>query len=128
MADANALGAQNDLVTAYNVAFTILQIPLGLIGVVAALLETHQEEDGSVRLPEAVADRLRDAFLSRLLALSGQGMLPEMLEDMDYEAWLHQNASTPKAAERRWGGGGVAPPRTRCEPLEPVNGVFVGAV
>ncbi len=26
----------------------------------------------------------------------------EMLEDMDYEGWLHQNASTPKAAERRW--------------------------
>ena len=26
----------------------------------------------------------------------------EMLEDMDYPGWLHQNASTPKAAERRW--------------------------
>lgn len=26
----------------------------------------------------------------------------EMLEDMDYLGWLHQNASTPKAAERRW--------------------------
>jgi ATP-dependent DNA helicase Rep len=26
----------------------------------------------------------------------------EMLTDMDYEGWLHQNASTPKAAERRW--------------------------
>ena len=30
------------------------------------------------------------------------GAIREMLEDMDYEAWLHQNASTPKAAERRW--------------------------
>ncbi|MDQ2078385.1 DNA helicase Rep [Marinimicrobium sp. ABcell2] len=26
----------------------------------------------------------------------------EMLEDMDYQGWLHQNSSTPKAAERRW--------------------------
>jgi len=26
----------------------------------------------------------------------------EMLEDMDYLGWLHQNSSTPKAAERRW--------------------------
>ena len=26
----------------------------------------------------------------------------EMIEDMDYVGWLHQNSSTPKAAERRW--------------------------
>ncbi len=26
----------------------------------------------------------------------------EMLSDMDYEAWLHQNASAPSVAERRW--------------------------
>lgn len=26
----------------------------------------------------------------------------EMLADMDYQSWLHQNSSTPKAAERRW--------------------------
>lgn len=32
--------------------------------------------------------RLRDAFLARLLALSSEGMLPEMLEDMDKLAYL----------------------------------------
>ena len=26
----------------------------------------------------------------------------EMLDDIDYEGWLHQNASTPKVAEKRW--------------------------
>lgn len=26
----------------------------------------------------------------------------EMLSDMDYEGWLHQNASSPTVAERRW--------------------------
>ncbi len=26
----------------------------------------------------------------------------EMLEDINYEGWLHQNASSPKVAERRW--------------------------
>ena len=26
----------------------------------------------------------------------------EMLEDIDYEGWLHQNASSPKVAEKRW--------------------------
>ena len=32
--------------------------------------------------------RLRDAFLARLLALSSEGMLPEMLEDMDKLLYL----------------------------------------
>lgn len=32
--------------------------------------------------------RLRDAFLARMLALSGEGMLPEMLEDMDKLVYL----------------------------------------
>ncbi|PQA87416.1 flagellar basal body-associated FliL family protein [Hyphococcus luteus] len=31
----------------------------------------------------ALEPRLRDAFLARLMALSGEGMLPQMLEDMD---------------------------------------------
>ena len=30
------------------------------------------------------------------------GAIKEMLEDINYEAWLHQNASSPKVAERRW--------------------------
>ncbi|WP_096085745.1 DNA helicase Rep [Agaribacterium haliotis] len=28
--------------------------------------------------------------------------IQEMLEDIDYEGWLHQNASSPKVAEKRW--------------------------
>ena len=31
----------------------------------------------------ALEPRLRDAFLTRLMALSGEGMMPEMLEDVD---------------------------------------------
>jgi ATP-dependent DNA helicase Rep len=58
-------------------------------------------------LPEASLSRLRmfTAWLSRISQRceTGEGMaaIREMITDMDYEAWLHQNSSSAAVAERR---------------------------
>jgi len=58
-------------------------------------------------LPEANLNRLRlfTAWLNRIYQRceSGEGMaaIREMVRDMDYEAWLHQNSSSAAVAERR---------------------------
>lgn len=58
-------------------------------------------------LPEASVSRLRQftGWLDRINKRcdSGDGMaaIREMISDMDYEAWLHQNSSSAVVAERR---------------------------
>ncbi|WP_101758743.1 DNA helicase Rep [Oceanicoccus sp. KOV_DT_Chl] len=58
-------------------------------------------------LPEASINRLRQftAWLDRVSKRcdSGDGMaaIREMVSDIDYEAWLHQNSSSAAVAERR---------------------------
>ncbi|ARN73945.1 DNA helicase Rep [Oceanicoccus sagamiensis] len=58
-------------------------------------------------LPEASVKRLRQfsAWMNRVTQRcdSGEGMaaIREMVSDIDYEAWLHQNSSSSAVAERR---------------------------
>ena len=59
-------------------------------------------------LKENQVERLRrfTHWLNRIMQQCETGdpiaALGEMIRDMDYEAWLHQNASSPKVAERRY--------------------------
>jgi ATP-dependent DNA helicase Rep len=60
------------------------------------------------QLPEKSLERLQ-RFVRWLEHITRQcesdqpmASIREMLADMDYQGWLHQNSSTPKAAERRW--------------------------
>ncbi|KXS36872.1 MAG: ATP-dependent DNA helicase Rep [Halomonadaceae bacterium T82-2] len=58
-------------------------------------------------LPERAVERLGrftrfiDGVRRRMDQGHALGALREMFRDMDYEAWLHQNASAPTVAERR---------------------------
>jgi len=59
-------------------------------------------------LKESQVERLRrfTHWLGRIMQQCETGdpvaALGEMIRDMDYEAWLHQNASSPTVAERRY--------------------------
>jgi ATP-dependent DNA helicase Rep len=73
------------------------------IGLFAACDEIGIEQS----LPEASMNRLRQftAWMSRIgqRCEAGDGMVAirEMISDMDYEAWMHQNSSSASVAERR---------------------------
>lgn len=60
------------------------------------------------QLPKNSLERLRrfthwlNQVTRRCDGAQAVSAIREMLEDMDYLGWLHQNSSTPKAAERRW--------------------------
>ena len=61
------------------------------------------------RIPEKNLERLqRFAHWIKQVTQNSRGEKPvdairEMLSDIDYEGWLHQNSNTPKAAEKRLG-------------------------
>src|SRR5690625_6858253 len=60
------------------------------------------------QLPKNSLERLRrfthwlNQVTRRCDVAQAVSAIREMLEDMDYLGWLHQNSSTPKAAARRW--------------------------
>ena len=72
-----------------------------------SLLAACQEIGLQAVLPEKGLDRVREfcAWLERVRHNCHTGdaiaAIREMIEDIDYEGWLHQNASAPKVAERR---------------------------
>lgn len=72
-----------------------------------SLLAACQEIGLQAVLPEKGLDRVREfcAWLERVRYNCHTGdpiaAIREMIEDIDYEGWLHQNASAPKVAERR---------------------------
>lgn len=72
-----------------------------------SLLAACQEVGLQAVLPEKGLDRVREfcAWLERVRYNCHTGdpvaAIREMIEDIDYEGWLHQNASAPKVAERR---------------------------
>lgn len=72
-----------------------------------SLLEASHEAGLQTVLPQKGLQRIREfcAWLDRVRDNCHKGdpvsAIREMVEDIDYEGWLHQNASTPKAAERR---------------------------
>jgi len=72
-----------------------------------SLFNAAEEIGIGERLPKASLDRLqrfthwlRDCT-KRSRSDEPIGVVREMIADIDYEAWLHQNASSPKVAERR---------------------------
>ncbi|WP_370980622.1 DNA helicase Rep [Agaribacterium sp. ZY112] len=72
------------------------------------LLSACTELGAASVLPEKSHQRVRD-FALWLEHVKNNchnnepiGAIQEMLEDIDYEGWLHQNASSPKVAEKRW--------------------------
>lgn len=73
-----------------------------------SLFAAAQELGAEQHLPEKAIARLREftGWMQRVnRALEGDepiAAIREMLEDMDYEAWLHQNASSGTVAERRY--------------------------
>lgn len=72
-----------------------------------SLLAACQEFGLQTVLPEKGLERVREfcAWLERVRHNCHTGdpvaAIREMIEDIDYEGWLHQNASAPKVAERR---------------------------
>jgi ATP-dependent DNA helicase Rep len=72
-----------------------------------SLLAACQEVGLQAVLPEKGLERVREfcAWLERVRYNCHTGdpvaAIREMIEDIDYEGWLHQNASAPKVAERR---------------------------
>ncbi|MCR6652428.1 MAG: DNA helicase Rep [Cellvibrionaceae bacterium] len=72
-----------------------------------SLLAACQEFGLQAVLPEKGLERVREfcAWLERVRHNCHTGdpvaAIREMIEDIDYEGWLHQNASAPKVAERR---------------------------
>lgn len=72
-----------------------------------SLLAACQEFGLQAVLPEKGLERVREfcAWLERVRYNCHTGdpvaAIREMIEDIDYEGWLHQNASAPKVAERR---------------------------
>jgi len=72
-----------------------------------SLLAACQEVGLQAVLPEKGLDRVREfcAWLERVRYNCHNhnpvDAIREMIEDIDYEGWLHQNASSPKVAERR---------------------------
>ncbi len=72
-----------------------------------SLLAACQEVGLQAVLPEKGLERVREfcAWLERVRHNCHTGdpvaTIREMIEDIDYESWLHQNASAPKVAERR---------------------------
>lgn len=72
-----------------------------------SLLTACQEVGLQAVLPEKGLDRVREfcTWLGRVRYNCHNNnpvdAIREMIEDIDYEGWLHQNASSPKVAERR---------------------------
>lgn len=72
-----------------------------------SLLAACQEIGLQTVLPEKGLERVREfcSWLERVRYNCHTGdpivAIREMIEDIDYEGWLHQNASAPKVAERR---------------------------
>lgn len=72
-----------------------------------SLLAACQEIGLQAVLPEKGLERVREfcAWLERVRynchTNDPVAAIREMIEDIDYEGWLHQNASAPKVAERR---------------------------
>ncbi len=72
-----------------------------------SLLAACQEVGLQAVLPEKGLDRVREfcAWLERVRhnchTQEPVAAIREMVEDVDYEGWLHQNASSPKVAEKR---------------------------
>lgn len=72
-----------------------------------SLLAACQEVGLQTALPEKGLERVREfcAWLEQVRDNCRTGdpvvAIREMIEDIDYESWLHQNASAPKVAERR---------------------------
>lgn len=74
-----------------------------------SLLQAIDELGFAAHLPEQNLNRLRQ-FRHWLENISRQcqsgnpvAAIREMLEDIDYQGWLHQNASSGSVAEKRWG-------------------------
>lgn len=71
------------------------------------LLEASDEVGLQALLPKKGLERLREFanWITRVQQNCHRGdpiaAIREMLEDINYEGWLHQNASSPKVAERR---------------------------
>ena len=72
-----------------------------------SLFSASQEMGLQSQIPEKNLERLR-RFAHWMKSISERSyqedpvsLLREMTEDIDYEAWLHQNASSPKVAEKR---------------------------
>ncbi|SMF13211.1 ATP-dependent DNA helicase Rep [Alteromonadaceae bacterium Bs31] len=73
-----------------------------------SLLDACEEIGLQAVIPKKGLENLRE-FTSWLLRVRDNchnndpvAAIREMLEDINYEGWLHQNASAPKVAERRW--------------------------
>jgi len=72
-----------------------------------SLLSACQEIGLQTALPEKGLERVREfcAWLERVRYNCHNqepvAAIREMIEDIDYEGWLHQNASSPKVAENR---------------------------
>jgi len=71
------------------------------------LLSACDEIGLQTLIPKKNLQRIRDfsGWLSRVRHCCHNGeptaVLKEMIEDINYEGWLHQNASSPKVAEKR---------------------------
>jgi len=74
-----------------------------------SLLAAIDELGFAGQIPEQNLKRLKQFkyWLERIARTCADGApvaaIREMLEDVDYEAWLHQNASSGAVAEKRWG-------------------------
>src|SRR5690606_24604906 len=72
-----------------------------------SLLAAIEEVGVRSRIPEKNLERLRrfahwiDQVKRNCTGDNPVEAIREMLGDIDYEGWLHQNSNTPKAAEKR---------------------------